>query len=95
MTVAEKKLWYGYLRTFPLRVLRQKPIDNFIVDFYCAKLKLLIEVDGDSHFSAEAQIKDEERTQVLQGYGLKVIRFTNDDVLKNFEEVCAAIQSFL
>ena len=47
ITLAEKKLWYGYLRKFPLRVLRQKPIDNFIVDFYCAKLKLVIEIDGD------------------------------------------------
>ncbi|MEO1672257.1 MAG: endonuclease domain-containing protein [Cyanobacteria bacterium J06631_2] len=91
MTVAEKKLWYGYLRNFPLRVLRQKPIDNFIVDFYCAKLKLVIEVDGDSHFSPEAQAKDEERTNILQGYSLTVIRFTNDDVLHNFEAVCEQI----
>ena len=95
MTLAEKKLWYGYLRTFPLRVLRQKPIDNFIVDFYCAKLKLAIEVDGDSHFSLEAQAKDEARTNILQGYGLRVIRFTNDDVLGNFEAVCEEIQSYL
>lgn len=95
MTSAEKKLWYQYLRTFPLRVLRQKPIDNFIVDFYCAKLKLVIEVDGDSHFSAEAKVKDEERTSILQGYGLQVIRFTNDDVLDNFEAVCQEIESYL
>ncbi|MGL4882707.1 MAG: endonuclease domain-containing protein [Waterburya sp.] len=88
MTSAEKKLWYGYFRTFPLRILRQKPIDNFIVDFYCAKLKLVIEVDGDSHFSPEARVKDEERTNILQGYGLQVIRFTNDEVLGNFEAVC-------
>jgi very-short-patch-repair endonuclease len=47
MTPAEKKLWYSYLRNFKFRVLRQKPIDNFIVDFYCAKLKLVIEIDGD------------------------------------------------
>ena len=95
MALAEKKLWYEFLRTFPFRVLRQKPIDNFIVDFYCAKLKLVIEVDGDSHFSPEAQAKDEARTNILQGYGLKVIRFTNDDVLGNFEAVCEEIQGYL
>lgn len=82
MTRAEKKLWYECLRTFPLRVLRQKPIDNFIVDFYCAKLKLVIEVDGASHFTDAAKVKDEERTKILQGYGLKVIRFTNIDALR-------------
>ena len=91
MTLAEKKLWYGYLKKFPVRVLRQKPIDNFIVDFYCAKLKLAIEIDGDSHFSPEAQAKDQARTNILQGYGLSVIRFTNDDVLHNFEAVCGQI----
>ncbi|HBE56853.1 MAG TPA: endonuclease, partial [Cyanobacteria bacterium UBA11366] len=51
MTPAEKKLWYGYLRTFQFRVLRQRPIDHFIVDFYCPSLKLVIEVDGESHFT--------------------------------------------
>lgn len=91
MTRAEKKLWYECLRTFPLRVLRQKPIDNFIVDFYCAKLKLVIEVDGESHFTDAAKIKDEERTRILQGYGLKVIRFTNNDVLESCEAVCQVI----
>jgi very-short-patch-repair endonuclease len=57
MTAAEKKLWYGCLRSFPLPVLRQKPIDNHIVDFYCSKLQLAIEVDGDSHWSNRAAIK--------------------------------------
>jgi very-short-patch-repair endonuclease len=77
MTVAEKKIWYSYLRSFPFRVLRQKPIDNFIVDFYCAKLKLVIEIDGDSHYTNEGREYDIERTKILAGYGLKVIRFSN------------------
>jgi very-short-patch-repair endonuclease len=92
MTVAEKKLWYDFLQKFPLRVLRQRPIDNFIVDFYCAKLKLVIEVDGDSHFTDEGMKRDSQRTEILEGYGLKVIRFTNDQVLQNFEAVCEAIE---
>ena len=95
MTAAERKLWYECLRGFPFRVLRQRPINNFIVDFYCAKLKLVIEVDGDSHFTVEAQAKDKERTDILQGYGLTVIRFTNDDVLNNLEGVCETIYGWL
>ncbi len=93
MTVAEKKLWYGYLRGFNYRVLRQRPIAFFIVDFYCAALKLVIEVDGDSHFTEEGQDYDARRTEVLEGYGLRVIRFTNDEVLHGFEEVCLRIES--
>ena len=93
MTAAENKLWYDYLRTFKFRVLKQRPIANFIVDFYCAKLKLVIEVDGDSHYTEAGKVYDEERTHILEGYGLKVIRFTNDEVLNNFEAVCDIISS--
>jgi very-short-patch-repair endonuclease len=91
MTFAEKKLWNEYLKTFPLRVLRQRPIAHFIVDFYCAELKLVIEVDGDSHFTEDAQEHDRERTQILNGYGLTVMRFTNQQVLHEFEAVCLQI----
>ncbi|MBD1837805.1 endonuclease domain-containing protein [Trichocoleus sp. DQ-A3] len=92
MTPAEKKLWYGYLRTFKFRVLRQRPIDNFIVDFFCAQLRLVIEVDGESHFTDDGKDYDWGRTQILEGYGLKVLRFTNDEVLKDWEEVCRRIE---
>ncbi len=95
MTPAEKKLWNDYLKTFKFRILRQRPVDNFIVDFYCANLKLVIEVDGDSHFTNEAKDYDAERTQILEGYGLKVIRFTNEDVLNNFEGVCQQIEELI
>jgi very-short-patch-repair endonuclease len=91
LTPAEKKLWYDYLRNFKYRVLRQRPIDHFIVDFYCPSLKLVIEVDGDSHFTEEAEAADRERTQQLEGYGIRVIRFTNQEVLKDFESVCRSI----
>ena len=92
MAKAEKKLWYEYLRGFHYRVHRQRPINNFIVDFYCPSLKLVIEIDGDSHNTEEAQAYDKERTNVLKGYGLKVIRFTNEEVLYNFTSVCEEIQ---
>jgi len=95
MTLAEKRLWYNYLRFFKYRVLRQRPIDNFIVDFYCHELKLVIEIDGDSHFTDEGKARDQARTQVLEGYGLKVMRFTNDEVLNNFEDVCRQVAEMI
>ena len=95
MTPAEKKLWYEYLRNFPLRVLRQRPIDHFIVDFYCPSLKLVIEVDGDSHFTEEGLEYDRERTQRLESYGLTVIRFTNQQILQDFESVCGVIHQWI
>ena len=95
MTSAEKKLWYEYLRTFPYRVHRQRPINHYIVDFYCPKLKLVIEVDGDSHFTSEAQEYDRKRTEVLQGYGLRVVRFHNVEIADNFEGVCQTIEVYL
>ncbi|NEP34411.1 MULTISPECIES: endonuclease domain-containing protein [Moorena] len=95
MTPAEKKLWSDYLKIFKFRVLRQRPIGNFIFDFYCAALKLVIEVDGESHYTEAGQAYDKERSQIIEGYGLKVIRFTNDEVLHNFEAVCYRISSEL
>lgn len=95
MTVAEKKLWNDYLKTLPLRVLRQRPIAHFIVDFYCAELKLVIEVDGESHFIENAQEYDRERTHILEEYGLTVMRFTNQQVLEEFEAVCLQIAGMI
>lgn len=91
MTPAEKKLWYDYLRTLPVRVLRQRPIDNYIVDFYIASRKLVIEVDGAGHFTDEGRTSDARRTAVLEGYGLSVIRFSNHEVLTDFGGVCGRI----
>ena len=95
MTVAEQKLWKNYLKTFKYRVLKQRPIDHFIVDFYCPSLKLVIEIDGDSHFTDDAIIYDQARTQKLESYGLRIIRFTNKEVLHNFEGVCAVIEGLI
>ncbi len=95
MTSAEKKLWYSYLRQFRFKVLRQRPIDHFIVDFYCPSLKLVIEIDGNSHFTDEGQAYDQERTAQLEGYGLSVIRFTNQQVLQEFRSVCEQLNHLI
>jgi len=90
MTIPEKKIWQ-FLRTLPYQVLRQRLIDNFIVDFYCAKFKVVIEIDGIQHFTEDGIIYDKERTEILEGYGIQVIRFTNNEVMKNFDGVCRKI----
>jgi len=95
MTPAEKKIWYGYFKTFEHPVLRQRPIDNYVVDFYCPKYKLIIEIDGDNHFTEEGKIYDQVRTATLEQYGLKVIRFQNHDVMKNMESVIKRIEEIM
>ena len=92
MTVAEKRLWICFLRNVKHNVLRQKPLDNYIVDFYCPKLKLVIEVDGESHCTDEGKAYDEVRTQILEGYGLKVVRVKNEEVMNEFETVCEILR---
>ena len=91
MTPAESKLWYNFLKDFPYTVLRQKPLGNYIADFYCPKLKLVIEIDGATHAMPENIKYDWIRTQVLEGYGLRELRFSNDDVMNNFKNVCREI----
>jgi very-short-patch-repair endonuclease len=91
MTPAEKKLWFGLLKGWPVRVLPQRPIGHFI----CPKLRLVIKVDGDGHGAEAAKAYDEERTAVLGGYGLRVLRFANADVLENFSGVCAGLERVL
>ncbi|MFM7441515.1 MAG: endonuclease domain-containing protein [Snowella sp.] len=92
MTIAEQKLWKNYLKNFKYRILKQRPIDHFIVDFYCPSLKLVIEIDGDSHFTDDGIIYDQARTEKLESYGLRIIRFTNQEVLHHFEAVCGVIE---
>ena len=91
MTIAEKKLWNEYLKGVGVTVLRQKPLDHYIVDFYCPKSKLVIEVDGEIHETEEAIENDSHRTAVLEGYGLKVLRFRNEEVFEEFDRVCREI----
>ena len=87
MTPWERKLWYEFLRSYPIRFQRQKAIDNFVADFYCHEAKLIIEIDGSQHYTSEGKHHDSFRTEILEGYDLKVIRFTNQQINKNFDGV--------
>ncbi|MBI5962726.1 MAG: endonuclease domain-containing protein [Chloroflexi bacterium] len=91
-TPAETTLW-NLLRNRNLKYKfrRQHPIDFFIIDFYCAEAKLLIEIDGASHLEKEQQEYDQARTEYLEAIGYKVIRFTNDDVRYNIHAVVTGI----
>jgi very-short-patch-repair endonuclease len=91
MTPAERHLWYDFLSGYRPRFLRQRPIDHYIVDFYCSEKKLVIEVDGGVHASDDACEADAARTMVLESYGLRVIRFTNEDVMNTFDDVVREI----
>ena len=92
MTEAEKKIWYGFLKNFKYRVLRQRPIHHFIVDFYCPALKLVIEIDGEQHYTEDGKAYDEERRKILERYGLREIRFRNKEVMNEFDRVCKEIE---
>ena len=95
MTQQEWNLWYFYLRNHRLKWYRQRIIDRFIVDFYCHAAKLVIEIDGKQHYTEQGISYDTERTQVLQRYGLKVLRYTNQQLECNFQEVCWDIEKNL
>ena len=90
-TPQENHLWYDFLSKYEIRFQRQKARDNFIADFYCHKAKLIIEIDGSQHYTEEGRYKDEFRTEVLEGYDLQVIRFTNHQINTNFRGVCQYI----
>jgi very-short-patch-repair endonuclease len=90
-TPAEKKLWFEFLRDLPYKFTRQKPLGHYVADFYCSSQRLVIELDGDSHYTDNAQRYDERRTAALELRGLGVARFTNTDVLQNFESVCGVV----
>ena len=91
MTPWERKLWYEFLRNYPIRFQRQKAIDEYIADFYCARARLIIELDGGGHYTEEQMEYDRERTAKLKSHMLSVLRFSNYEVDKNFYGVCEAI----
>ena len=91
MTKEERRLWYEFLRAYPVRFMRQRPIDNYIVDFYCAKAKLAVELDGGQHYEPETQEYDAQRDETLSAYGITVLRIPNTEVARNFAGVCEQI----
>ena len=93
MTPWERKLWYCFLKAYPIKFQRQKPIGEYIVDFYCASAKLAVELDGGGHYTPEEQEKDQHRTKQIENQGVQVIRFCNIDVDHNFYQVCSVIDN--
>ena len=91
MTPWERKLWYDYLRYYPVRFQRQKAIGDYIADFYCAKAKLVIELDGGGHYTDDQAEKDAARTNALESMNLTVLRICNLDIDRNFSGVCEFI----
>lgn len=94
-TPQENHLWYDFLAIYKVRFQRQKAIDHFIADFYCHRAKLIIEIDGSQHYTDEGKQIDEFRTEVLEGYDLKVVRFTNRQIDDNFRGVCEYIDAIV
>ena len=93
MTPWERKLWYDFLKDYSVRFQRQKAIGNYIVDFYCAKARLVIELDGGGHYTEEQAKKDELRTKELESMNLTVVRICNLDIHRNFQGVCEFIDT--
>ena len=91
MTPQERKLWYDFLRHYPVKIYKQRIIASYIMDFYCASAKLGIEIDGSQHYTDPGEKQDFARTKALEAYGIQVIRFTNPEVDRYFEAVCAQI----
>ena len=90
-TKEEARLWYQFLRKYPLQFRRQVQFGSYIVDFYCAKAKIVVELDGSQHYEPKTQDYDKKRTCFLEEQGLKVLRYTNSDIALHFRQVCEAI----
>ncbi len=91
MTPQERHLWYDFLRYYPVKVYKQRIIGQYIVDFYCAGAKLVIEVDGSQHYEDQEREKDHMRTAYLESLGLTVVRYSNADINVRFQAVCEDI----
>ena len=95
MTKEESQLWYDFLRTYPVRFLRQKIIDNYIVDFYCHAARLIIELDGSQHYEPSQTLKDKIRTDKITSRNLTVVRIPNNVINENFKGVCEFIDELV
>ena len=95
MTKEERHLWYDFLRDYPIKIYKQKIVGNYILDFYCKKANLAIELDGSQHYDGAGREYDEKRTAYLQELGIHVFRISNLDVTRNFRGVCEAIDAII
>jgi very-short-patch-repair endonuclease len=95
MTKEERHLWYDFLRGFSLRFRRQEIIGGYIADFYCDKAKMIVELDGGQHYENDATKYDLKRTEYMNSLGITVLRYSNLDVMKNFEGVCTDIKNHI
>ena len=88
LTKEERHLWYDFLRDYPVRFTRQKVLGRYIVDFYCPKAGLVVELDGSQHYAEENVVSDAERTAYLEQFGLQILRIPNNWIHENFQGVC-------
>ena len=95
MTKEERHLWYDFLKSLPETFNRQKVFGNYILDFYCARKKLVIELDGSQHYKTNGTSSDKARDEYLAYHGLTVLRYSNLDINKNFAGVCTDILNHL
>ena len=95
MTPEERHLWYDFLRQHPARFTRQKILGRYIVDFYSAKAKLVIELDGSQHYEGQQPERDQVRTKFLEQYGLWVVRIPNNEIKANFQGVCTYLETVM
>ena len=95
MTPHERKLWYLFLRNYPIKIYKQRIIGSFIVDFYCHRAKLVIEIDGSQHYEENGIAYDKEGSAYLQSLGLKVVRYSNREITWNFKKVCEQLDILL
>ena len=91
MTEEERKLWYTFLKKLPYTVHKQKVIKRYIVDFYIAEAKIVIELDGSQHYEEKGEQADKERDLALKELGFTVLRYTNLDIQRKFKTVCEDI----
>ena len=91
MTQEEKKLWYQFLKDYPVQFKRQVTCGEYILDFYCPRAKLAIEIDGKQHQMAVISNQDKAREKYLNSLGVEVLRYPNRDVIRNFYQVCKEI----
>ena len=93
MTPQERKLWYMFLRKYPVKIYKQRIIESFIVDFYCTDARLVIELDGSQHYTEQGECYDHERDAIIEQYQVQILRFSNLEIDHQFDAVCERIHN--